>query len=61
MKRRLREVVRLQLPHLRNGYDCIVIARPAAADAAYRDLEAGLTTMLTRAGLRPRSDASDGK
>lgn len=55
MKRRLREVVRHQLPNLSAGADCIVIARPAAVDATFADLEAGLTAVLTRAGLRPPS------
>lgn len=51
MKRRLREVVRRQLPHLRPGSDCIIIALPAATQATFADLEAGLTAILTRAGL----------
>lgn len=56
-KRRLRAAVAQQLPGLLPGRDCIVIARPAAANAAYQDLERGLDSLLTRAGLRSGSSS----
>ena len=49
VKRLLREVLR-QTP-LKPGWDIIVIARPPAAKANYRDLETAVNGLLFRAGL----------
>ncbi|MEZ4516883.1 MAG: ribonuclease P protein component [Chloroflexota bacterium] len=57
VKRRLREVVRHQLPDLLPDRDCVVIARPDAAVATYQELEAGLDVLFTRAGICRTSES----
>lgn len=49
-KRRLREIVRLHLPEIKPGLDCLVIARTSSAGAGYQDLEQAVLTLLARAG-----------
>jgi len=49
VKRRLREIFRI-IP-LKPGWDVIVIARPASADADYSGLERTTRGMLSKAGL----------
>ena len=49
VKRLLREVLRLT--PIQSGWDVIVIARPLAAEAGYREIEAGILGLLNRAGL----------
>jgi len=49
LKRLLREIMRAQ--SLRPGWDIIFIARPAAADTDYRQLEGTVTKLLARAQL----------
>jgi len=49
VKRRLREGIRRLA--LRQGWDVVVVARPAAAGADYHRLLASLTSLLGRAGL----------
>ncbi|MBR0162050.1 MAG: ribonuclease P protein component [Oscillospiraceae bacterium] len=39
VRRRLREIVRLNSPQFRQGYDLIVVARTRAVDSEYRKLE----------------------
>ena len=51
LKRRLRATTRFWLPHLMTGYDIVIIARPAASDASYQDLEAVLGKLFGLAGL----------
>ena len=40
VRRRLREIYRLNAPRLKQGYDLVVVARARAVDAPYRTLEA---------------------
>ena len=49
LKRLLREIMRLQ--SLRPGWDIVLIARSAAADADYHQLERAVTKLLARAQL----------
>ena len=49
VKRRLREIVR-QTP-LKPGWDIVIIARAAAAEADYGGLEKSARELLLRAGL----------
>ena len=49
VKRRLREIVRQM--EAREGFDVVIIARPAAAEASFQDLESVLRDALSRAGL----------
>lgn len=50
-KRRMREIVRHQLPRVVPGYDCMMIARPAVADASFTQMEAEAVALLSRANL----------
>ena len=49
LKRLLREIMRLQ--SLKVGWDIVFIARPAAVDADYHQLERAVTRLLARAQL----------
>jgi ribonuclease P protein component len=49
VKRRLREILRLS--GLSEGYDIVVVARPAAAETDFQSLNAELMMLLKRARL----------
>jgi ribonuclease P protein component len=49
IKRRLREVLRLSA--LAEGYDIVIVARPAAAETDFQALKTELTLLLKRAKL----------
>jgi len=49
-KRRLREIFRSQVPMLKNGY-YILVARPEAAEATYKQLEKAVISLLRRQNL----------
>jgi ribonuclease P protein component len=51
VRRRLREVVRRWLPRMQKGYDAVIVARSAASEATYHELEAGLGKLLRHACL----------
>jgi ribonuclease P protein component len=51
LKRRLREVVRLQLQGIAVGWDVVFIARPPIARADYREIERVVGRLLRQAGL----------
>ena len=51
LKRRLREVVRLQLQGIAVGWDVVLIARPPIARADYREIERAVGRLLRQAGL----------
>lgn len=51
LKRRLRAASRFWLPQLLTGYDVVIIVRPAASGASYRELEAVLGKLFGLAGL----------
>ncbi|MFQ5434782.1 MAG: ribonuclease P protein component [Anaerolineae bacterium] len=50
-RRRLREVIRGQLPTISPGWDCVLIARQTSSQAAYLELETAVLHTLTRAQL----------
>ncbi|CAN5741738.1 ribonuclease P protein component [soil metagenome] len=50
VKRRLREVFRSRLPEIRDGWDFVISARPAAAGVDYRDLDTEFGRALKRLG-----------
>ncbi len=60
-KRLLREVVRLNLADVGPGYDCLFIARGAAAKASYAQMETAVLTLLQRANLLAKSETVKGK
>ena len=49
VKRRLREILRLS--GLTEGYDIVIVARPAAAEADFQSLRTELMMLLKRAKL----------
>lgn len=51
LKRRLREALRRLLPALASGWDLVLTARVAAAEASYEALAGEVHALLTRAGL----------
>lgn len=56
-KRLLREAVRLQLDGIRNGRDCVFIARQCTPDASFAEVQGVVRTLLYRADLL-KADAS---
>jgi ribonuclease P protein component len=61
LKRRLREALRLYLPQVQAGYDCVLVARPALATASFAEIEAGLGQLLARAALLPGESRQGGR
>src|SRR5574340_792144 len=51
VRRRIREAVRLRYGELSSGWDLVLIARPAAANASWPDLCAAIENVLMRAHL----------
>jgi len=51
VKRRLREICRLHGPEWRSGFDAVVVVRSGSAGATYREMEAAMTHLISRAGL----------
>ena len=51
VKRRLRAICRERGAEWRRGFDAILVARSAAADASYADLDAAVIDLFARAGL----------
>ncbi len=56
-KRRLREIVR-QI-RIKSGWDIVLIARPAAADVKYSDLEDSVTDLFNRAKLITKTETRE--
>lgn len=51
MRRRLREVYRLQEQHLLSGFDIVVVARSAAVDADFSKLQSAFRHAADKLGL----------
>ena len=51
LRRRLREIYRLQEHRFCRGYDLVVVARSRAVDAEYRQLEQAYLSLAGRLGL----------
>ena len=60
LRRRLRELARLELSRLSSGFDIIISAQPVARTASYQELAVALTQLLQRARLQ-RSGAGDNR
>ena len=56
LKRRLREIMRVQ--PLRRGWDIVIIARPVVVNADYNQLEQEVTRLLARAKLLENKNGS---
>ena len=52
VRRRLREIYRLNTPLLRQGYDLVVVARSRAVDCRYQKLDAAFLHACGELGLR---------
>lgn len=51
VKRLLREAVRKKIDAVQPGWDCLFIARRAAVEADYREIESAVTQLLCRANV----------
>lgn len=51
VRRRLREVVRLNEGRLQNGYDIVLVARTAAVEAEFKTLTRAFLTAADRVGI----------
>lgn len=51
VRRVLRELVRHQHPHLEGGYDVVLVASPATADAPFAALQQAADALFRQAGL----------
>ena len=51
VRRRLREIVRLNAPRLKSGWDIVVVARSRCVHAEYRKLEAAFLRACGELGL----------
>jgi ribonuclease P protein component len=51
VRRRIREILRAQLPCWKDGFDAIVVARPDAAKASFAELARALQELAQRARL----------
>ena len=56
VRRRLREIVRLNRAAVKPGYDLVLVARSRAVDAEYRKLERAYLTACEKLGLRQEAE-----
>ena len=57
VRRRLREIVRLHEPALKQGYDMVLVARGRSVSAPYRKLEASFLEACGKLGLLKEENA----
>lgn len=50
-KRRMREVLRQQLPGIKDGWDCLLVVRHPLATATFHELETAINQLLGQANL----------
>ncbi len=50
-KRRLREIVRHYLPHIKPGYDLILLTRVPVTELGYQDLKKNVKYLLRKSGV----------
>ena len=48
VKRRLREIIRLNLKNMKSGYDILIIAKKGIVEKSYQELEKELSYLLKR-------------
>ena len=53
VRRRLREIYRLNAPRLKQGYDIVIVARSRAVGSEYRKLNAAFLRACESLGLMP--------
>lgn len=54
LKRRLREIYRVEKEKFRGGYQVILVPRRGSADRAFSEIRESFLALATRAGLLPR-------
>lgn len=57
IRRRLREIARLNAPRLRQGWDIVVVARGRCVEAPYRKLDAAFLSACEKLGLLEEAEA----
>lgn len=58
VRRRVREILRAALPELKQGFDAIIVARSAAAEADFAALTSALEELFRRSRLRREPEQS---
>jgi ribonuclease P protein component len=58
-RRRLRAAMRGLLPHVADGWDLILIARPGVVEAAWPDVQRAVEAVMRRGGALPREIDDD--
>lgn len=48
IKRQLKEIVRKNLPHIRGGFDVIVIAKPEIVNKKYQEIKKDIEKLLKK-------------
>lgn len=56
VRRKLKEICRLNRSKIKKGFDVIVIARPAAAGEKYLDFEKSFIWLIKKSGLLTKED-----
>ena len=56
VRRRLREIYRLNAPSLRTGYDIVVVARSRCVGAEYAKMEKAFLSACTKLGLMKEAE-----
>lgn len=51
VRRRLKEIYRLNEDRLLSGYDLVIVARSTAADASYFELDKDMTYLFRKSGI----------
>lgn len=57
IRRRLREIYRLNSPHLRSGWDIVIVARSRCIDAQYSKMDRAFLEACTKLSLIKEGDA----
>jgi ribonuclease P protein component len=55
-KRRIREIIRIQIPKIQTGWDIIFLARQPMKDASFAELQAAVDQLIERAGISLNND-----
>jgi len=60
IRRRLKEIYRLNEPDLRRGYNIVLVARHGSRDAKWKDIESSVLYLFRKLGLIQSSDFAAG-
>jgi len=56
IKRRISEVIRLNLPNLKRGFDVVVLVKPDIVDKTYQEIEGILVGLFKKSGILKEQD-----